>query len=40
MPCLAPIQLQSSMKGKRDNLDLFSSQEDGLQPYLKHARHV
>ena len=28
------------MKGTRDNSDLSSTQEDGLQPSLKHARHV
>ena len=36
MPCPTPVQLQSSTKGKRDNSDLSSAQEDGLQTSLKH----
>ena len=40
MPCPTPVQLQFSTKGKRPNSDLSSAQEDGLQPSLKHARHV
>ena len=40
MPCPNPVQLQSSMKGKRDNSDLSSAQEDGLHPSLKHASHL
>ena len=40
VPFPTPVQLQSSTKGKRENSDLSSTQEDGLQPSLKHARHV
>ena len=40
MPCPTPEQLQSSTKGKRDNSNLSSAQEDGLQPSMKHDRHV
>ena len=40
MPFPTPEQLQSSTKGKRDNSDLSFAQEDGLQPSLKHARHL
>ena len=46
LPLSLPDDFDNNIKqiiyvlGKRDNSDLSSTQEDGLQPSLKHARHV